>query len=270
MTFKAVFFKSGYCLAAISLALLFLGLTGCATKQDVMQVDENVRQLRNDQKLLKIKLDQIDSLMASGADEDVQMRADIRTSLDEMNRQLLQMGNQLNDMQQIVYSLTQRASMEPVTQQMPATESPADSAGPADTASVAAASSVDCRKLWDNAFKDMYRSQFDLAISGFMDYLKFCPNTDLADNSQYWIAESYYEMKQHEQAIDEYKKLLDNYPDSEKRASAYFKLGRTYEKLADSAKACEYFQILEDEYPGSVEYEQVKDKLEDCRKTEGN
>jgi tol-pal system protein YbgF len=260
--------KWGYCLLAISLAFLVLGLTGCATKQDVLRVDENVRQLRNDQKLLKVKLDQIDSLFAAGADQDIQMRADIRSSLDEMNQQLLQMSNQLNDMQQMVYSLSQRTSLGPVTQQLFTEETPPDSAEPADTLSQDAASSVDCRKLWDNAFKDMYRSQFDLAISGFMDYLKFCPDTDLADNSQYWIAESYYEMKQHEQAIDEYKKLLDQYPESEKRASAYFKLGRTYEKLADTARALEYFTILENEFPGSVEYEQVKDKLEAWQKAE--
>jgi len=245
-------------------------LSGCATKQDVMRVDETVRQMRNDQMLLKDKLDRVDSLFVDGKEQDNQMRADIRTSIDELNQQLAQMQNQLSDMQQLVYSYSQRPP-EAATITPPAiTEEPADSSASEDTTTTPGVSSVDCRNLWDNAFKDMYRAQYDLAIAGFMDYLKYCPNTDLADNSQYWIAESYYEMNQHEQAITEYKKLLDKYPDSEKRASAIFKLGRTYEKLADTAKALEYFLVLKNEFPGSVEYDQVKDKIAEWQKAGGN
>ncbi len=265
--------KQGYRLAAVSLTCLIIVFTGCATKQDILQVDESVRQVRNDQMVLKRQLDHIDSLFTMGADQDTRMRAEIRTSLDELNEQLSQMKNQLNDMQQVVYLLSQRVSGTPVAQQPQLTTEtpPADSsAETSDTTATEAKSSIDCRQLWDNAFKDMYRAQYDLAISGFMDYLKYCPGTDLADNSQYWIAESYYELKQHEKAIDEYKMLLDQYPESEKRASAYFKLGRTYEKLADTAKALEYFLILKNDFPGSVEYDQVKDKIDEWQKADGN
>ena len=252
-----------------SLFCLFLALNGCATKQDVLHVDETVRQMRNDQLLLRGQIARIDSLLTYGNEHDTRMRADLRSSLDELNQQLAQMKSQLNDMQQLVYSSAQRTPETGPAQQPLVIQKPADSATPGDTG-VQSVSSVDCRSLWDNAFKDMYRAQYDLAISGFMDYLKYCPGTDLADNSQYWIAESYYEMNQHEQAITEYRKLLDKYPDSEKRASAFFKLGRTYEKLADTAKALEYFLILKNEFPGSVEYDQVKDKITEWQKAGGN
>jgi tol-pal system protein YbgF len=258
-----------YRLAAVSLICLILAFTGCATKQDVMRVDESVQQLRNDQKLLKRQIEGIDSLFAEGAEQDNRMRADIRSSLDELNQQLAQMQSQLSDMQQLVYNLSQRTSESPASVQPAATIAPGDSTAE-DSTEVQSASSVDCRQLWDTAFKDMYRAQYDLAISGFMDYLKYCPGTDLADNSQYWIAESYYEMQQHEQAIEEYKKVLEKYPESEKRASAFFKLGRTYEKLADTTKALEYYLILKNDFPGSVEFDQVKDKIEAWQKTGEN
>lgn len=265
--------KQGYRLAAVSLICLSIAFTGCATKQDVLRVDETISQVRNDQMVLKRQLMHIDSLFASGAEEDNRMRAEIRASLDELNDQLGQMKNQLNDMQQVVYMMSQRASGTGTAQQQPLETPPpaaGDSAVKSDTTATDTRSSIDCRQLWDNAFKDMYRAQYDLAISGFMDYLKYCPSTDLADNSQYWIAESYYELKQHEQAIQEYKKLLDNYPESEKRASAYFKLGRTYEKLADTTKALEYFLILKNDFPGSVEFDQVKDKIDEWQKAKEN
>jgi tol-pal system protein YbgF len=238
-------------------------------KQDVLRVEEQVKQVRNDQKLLNARIARLDSLISGGTSDDDRLRAEIRTSTDDLNDQLNKLQNQINDLQQLVYVLTQRVpegtTMPAQPPVQPVDTTAADTAQAADTA---ATSSVDCRQVWDTAFKDMYRGQYDLAITGFSDYLKYCPNTDMADNSQYWIAEAYYEMDQHEQAIAEYTKLLEVYPDSEKKATAYFKLGRTYEKLGDTTKAIEYFTILQNEFPGSVEFEQVRDKLNQWQ--EGN
>jgi len=261
----------GYRFITVSLAGLILIIAGCATKQDVLRVDDGVRQLSNDQKILKRQLDKIDSLLTADSEQDNRMRVDVRTSLDELNNQLAQMKNQMNDMQQLVYRITQRVSDETPSVPVGVEETPGDTGQTSDSTATETTSSVDCRRLWDNAFKDMYRAQYDLAISGFMDYLKYCPSTDLADNSQFWIAESYYELNQHEQAVEEYRKLLDDYPESEKRASAFYKLGRTYEKLADTAKALEHFLILKNDFPGTVEYDQVKDKIEAWQsKADGN
>lgn len=255
-------------LTTCSLVVIALVSAGCATKQDVLQVGENVNQIRNDQRLLRARLDRIDSLLIGRTDLDSQIRAELRSSLDELNNQLSQLQFQLNDMQQVVYTLSQRVAEGDAGQQPVIGETPPDSTA-ADSPEAPATSSVDCRSLWDNAFKDMYRNQYDLAIAGFSDYLQFCPAGDLSDNSQYWIAEAYYEMKQHERAIEEYTKLLDGYPDSEKRAAAYFKIGRTYEKLGDTARALEYFLILKNDFPGSVEYDQIKDKIDQWQQDDG-
>lgn len=252
----------GYRFWPVSLGFVILMLAGCATKQDVLRVDERVGQIRNDQLLLRGQVHQIDSLTRDGAVQDNQLRAEIRASLDELNQQLSQMQNQINDMQQMVYTMSQRAPGQ--TAPTIPIVSPLDSAKAGD--STAATTSVDCRTLWDDAFKDMYRGQYELAIAGFSDYLKYCPNGDLTDNSQYWIAEAYYELEQHDKAIAEYTRLLDQYPQSEKRPAAYFKLGRTYEKMADTTKALDNFLILKKDFPESVEYQQVKEKVEAWQK----
>lgn len=254
-------------LPAAGMICLLLMVSGCATKQDVLGVDEKVSQIRNDQKLLNTRMARIDSLITNSTTDEDRLRAEIRSSTDALSDQLNQLQNQINDLLPLVHLLAQRVpegTSAPIRPPAP----PVDSSVPdtAQAADTTATSTVDCRQVWDTAFKDMYRGQYDLAITGFSDYLKYCPNTDMADNSQYWIAEAYYEMDQHEQAISEYTKLLDNYPESEKRATAYFKLGRTYEKLGDTAKAIEYFTILQNEFPGSVEFEQVKDKLDEWQK----
>ena len=257
--------RRGYRFAAISLVLGMLLVSGCATKQDVLQVDEKVNQVRNDQRLLKARVDHIDSLITANVGQSDQSRMEIKASLDDMATQLGQIQRQLDDLQQIVYTMSQRAGGGTMMQQQPATTT-----GPGDTTSVDTtgmqAPTVDCRRLWDDAFKDMRAGQYDLAISGFSDYLKYCPGGDLSDNSQYWIAEAYYEMHQYEQAIEEYNKLLQQYPQTEKKKTAYFKLGRSYEELGNKKKALEYYLVLKNEFPGSLEFEQVKDKIDAWQK----
>jgi len=260
--------SKGYRFAAISLICVAALLSGCATKQDVIRVDEKVNQIRNDQKLLNVRMARVDSLLTNGTGEDNRLRAEVTTSLSQLGDQIDRMMNQLNDLQQQVYRLSQEGmatgDTPPVVAVVPDTSATAQ----ADTSS-AGANSIsrdDCRRLWDNAFKDMTRGQYDLAIAGFTDYIDFCPNGDLLDNSQYWLAEAYYEMKQYERAIEEYKKLLSEYPDTEKKAAAYFKLGRSYEELGDKNKALEYYRILRDEFPGTVEFDQVKDKVAEWEK----
>jgi tol-pal system protein YbgF len=247
---------------AAFLPMLLMVAGGCATKQDVLRVDERVRMVRNDQKLLNAELKKIDSLITSGGEQDNSLRVDVRSSLDALNNQLVQLQNQISDLQQVVYRLSQRVAEAGTVQQPIAVIPPTDTTTEtSDSAETAGTSQVDCRRLWDNAFKDMRRGQHDLAIAGFSDYLKYCPKGDLSDNSQYWIAEAHYELNQFERAIEEFNKLLDEYPDSEKLATVYFKLGHSYEKLGDKDKALEYFLILKNNYPGSVEYEHVKDKI---------
>lgn len=262
--------KSGrqrYLIIWLSLPLLLMLLSGCATKQDVLRVEEQVKQIRNDQRLLKTKIDNVDSLITHGSESDTQLRVELRSSLDDLMARLDQLQSQINDLQQLVYRYSQSATpsqqpLEPVAK--------GDSASAADGTATTETPSVDCRRLWDNAFKDMRRGQYDLALAGFSDYLKYCPGGELSDNSQYWVAEAYYEMKQYDAAIEEYQKLLDNYPDSEKKSQAYFKLGRCYEEKGERQKALEYFLVLQNEYPGTVEYDQVKDKISDWQEESDN
>lgn len=256
--------KKGYrhqAMSLIFLILLLVGLSGCAMKQDILRVEEKVNQVKNDQMLLKAKIDRIDSLTVLGQEQNNNVRAEMRTTLTEVSTALDQIQSQMNDLQQVIFRLSQNASQTQAT--LPPIVITPDSVARATTpdSAVSGQPSIDCRQLWDNSFKDMRRGQHDLAIAGFSDYLKFCPEGHYADNSQYWIAEAYYEMKQFPRATKEYQKLLDNYPESGKRATAFFKLGRCSEESGDNKKALEYFLVLQNDYPGSVEHEQVRDKI---------
>ncbi|MCK5125075.1 MAG: tetratricopeptide repeat protein [candidate division Zixibacteria bacterium] len=262
----------GYRVCAISLLCLILALAGCATKQGVLRVEEKVNQVRIDQKLLKLQLDQVDSLISGGAEADNRLRADIRSSIDDLNNQLTQLQNQITDLNQMLNLVIQRVQagggqMQPQTVQI--SDSVQQMQNQEDS-TTAQAPSVDCHNLWDTAFKDIRRAQYDIALSGFSDYLKYCPEGPLADNSQYWIAECYYEMELHEQAIAEYKKLLEKYPTTEKKATAIFKIGRSFEKQDNKDEALKYYLILQNDHPETVQFNQVKDKIAEWQTAKKN
>jgi tol-pal system protein YbgF len=259
--------KQGYRVGTISLLLVALLFAGCARQQDLLRVEERVQQIQNDQRILRASIRHIDSLITQSSVEDNQMRAEMRSAISDLNIELQQLQNRLDDLQQIVYTASQRGTGQSLTITPPPSKD--TTAQQADTSGTEATSRVDCMQIWDTAFKDMFRGQYDLAISGFNDYLETCPEGELADNSQYWIAEAYYEMKQYERAIQEYDTLISKYPDTEKKVTSYYKLGRSYEELGDKKKALDYFLILQNEYPGSVEHEQVRDKIPALQKELG-
>jgi len=88
------------------------------------------------------------------------------------------------------------------------------------------------------------------AIQKFEALLAENSKNSLADNSQYWIGEAYYDQGQYQQAILSFEKVF-SYPNSNKDDSAQLKLGLCYVKLNDQSRAREEFQKLINNYPSS-------------------
>ena len=57
------------------------------------------------------------------------------------------------------------------------------------------------RRLYNNALRDYNAARYDLALSQFQDYLKYYPNTDLAGNAQFYIADMEYRSGNFEAAL---------------------------------------------------------------------
>src|SRR5262245_53333182 len=66
-------------------------------------------------------------------------------------------------------------------------------------------------ELYSAAFGDLNKANYDLARQGFEEYLKNYPDTELSDNAQYWIGESYYIQRKFNEAIQNFDKVLTNY-----------------------------------------------------------
>ena len=101
---------------------------------------------------------------------------------------------------------------------------------------------------------------FKSAIAGFMELVKADATNDLADNSQYWLAECYYSQKDFKRAIAEFEKVF-TYAGTDKDDDAQLKIGLSYQSIGNVDKSREEFQRFIDYFPGSEYYPKAKEAL---------
>ena len=108
------------------------------------------------------------------------------------------------------------------------------------TAARSAASSPKAEKLaYDTAFSALKELRYADAAEGFRAFIPRYPQSDYADNAQYWLGESYYVTKNYELALEAFNALLNDFPESQKRPDSLLKIGYTHYNLKqwDSARA---------------------------------
>lgn len=116
-------------------------------------------------------------------------------------------------------------------------------------------------QLYNSAYEDYMRGNYDLAIQGFSDYLRRYPETELADNALYWIGECHYSKKDYDRAIESFTQLLNSYKTSDKAAAALLKKGFAYLEKGDKSQAVINLQYVVFEYPASPEASLAKERL---------
>jgi tol-pal system protein YbgF len=109
---------------------------------------------------------------------------------------------------------------------------------PAVPVSSGSADSAD-KVSYQAAFELLKDGQYDRAITAFQKFLATYPDSQLADNGQYWLGEAYYVNRSFPEAQSAFQRVVDRYPQSRKLPDAMLKIGYCdYElKQWDSAKS---------------------------------
>ena len=81
------------------------------------------------------------------------------------------------------------------------------------------------RDNYQAAFELLKEQRYEPAAMAFQQFLVSYPDSQLADNAQYWLAESYYVTQQYDLALDEFEKVINNYATSRKVPDALLKVG---------------------------------------------
>ena len=123
--------------------------------------------------------------------------------------------------------------------------------------------SLSPQKVYNTAYSDYLKGNFDLATDGFKIYRDNFPDSPLADNALYWIGECFFSQRKFSEAIDEFNNLILDYPQGDKIAAAYLKKGLSLAELRRKDEALVVFKLLISKYPLEEEARIAQEKIKE-------
>jgi len=166
----------------------------------------------------------------------------LNDTLDELKVRLAKVSKQLEDMQAAQQTLAASQQAAQAQAQAQAQAPPPD-------------------VLYANALRDYNGGKNDLAAQEFADYIKFYPNTDLAGNSYFYLAELQFRAANYKQAVANYDQVLQNFPSGTKAASAQLKKGFALIELGQTDDGVQELRHLIQRYPKTNEALQARERL---------
>jgi TolA-binding protein len=116
-------------------------------------------------------------------------------------------------------------------------------------------------QLYSFAYNLYSQGKYEQAIVNFRRYLDGYGQTEAADNSLFWIAESFNALGKIGEALKEYERLLADYPRSDKVASAQFKKGVLLLQLERREEGVNALRVIIAQHPASPEATQATREL---------
>lgn len=114
---------------------------------------------------------------------------------------------------------------------------------------------------YNRAYKTFKDQNYKETIRLMAEFLKQNPTHEYADNATFWIGESYFQMKNFEQANMEFENVISKYPNGNKVPDALLRSGICMLRLSRSEKAKSSFDQLIKKYPESVAAKRAKTTL---------
>ncbi len=166
----------------------------------------------------------------------------LNDTMDELKVRLAKLSKQFEDMQAAQQSMAAQQAQAQQQAQAIAQAPPPD-------------------VLYQNALRDYNGGNNDVATQEFNDYIKFYPNTDLAGNAYFYLAEMQYKAGDYQKAITNYDLVLQNFPSGNKAASAQLKKGFALVELGKTDDGAQELKHVIQRYPKTSEAIQARDKL---------
>jgi tol-pal system protein YbgF len=109
--------------------------------------------------------------------------------------------------------------------------------------------------------RDYNANNNDLATQEFGDYIKYYPNTDLAGNAYFYLAEVAYRQGNYPVAVKNYDLVIQTFPDGNKAAAAELKKGFAQIELGQKEDGIAALRHVMARFPRSNEAIQARERL---------
>jgi tol-pal system protein YbgF len=158
----------------------------------------------------------------------------------------------------------------PITGPPPATGTP-----PATAGARPSTEGLQPQDIYQAAYIDFSKGSYALAMAGFREFLRRYPEHPLAGNAQYWLGEAQFSLARSyanageadrarealEQAVQEFRKVIANYPRGDKAPTALYKEALALIDLKQPAVAQQRLQYLVDNFPQAAEAPLAREQL---------
>jgi tol-pal system protein YbgF len=122
---------------------------------------------------------------------------------------------------------------------------------------------LSAREVYNMAYTDYRKGNYQLSIDGFQIYLEQFPESPLADNALYWIGECYFSQENYETAVDQFNQLILQFPEGDKMPAAYLKKGISLVNLDREEEALSVFRLLISKFPLEEETKIAQEKIKE-------
>jgi tol-pal system protein YbgF len=118
------------------------------------------------------------------------------------------------------------------------------------------------RDNYQAAFELLKDQRYEPAAMAFEQFLKTFPDSELADNAQYWLAESHYVTQAFDRALGEFEVVITRYPSSRKVPDALLKMGYCNYELEQWGAARDALKRVQGEFPETTAARLAGQRLE--------
>lgn len=261
-------------------------MTSDSLAQDVAQLQQDVSQLKLSVQRGRSDPDALARLERAsrdqGAESARQMTA-LSTRVDNLNAELSRLTARLDQVSRRLEgrrelpssSAPGRRAEPPIAAPAPPLVAPSSPKADASSPSPSPASGATQDERYQAAYLDFTKGHYALAIPALRDFVRRSPNSPLADSAQCAIGDSFLGLaresaasgqpdksrQEMEQAVQEFRRVLANYPRGAKAPTALYKEAVALTELQQTALAQARFKYLLEHFPQSEEAPLAKERL---------
>ncbi|NGX16646.1 tol-pal system protein YbgF [Wenzhouxiangella sp. XN24] len=238
-----------------------LGVAGCAVPPEedpvLIKLDEldsrvaSIERVVRNESLLRIANE-----LAVLRDEVRELRGQTEALQYEAESGVTRQRDQYLDLDQRLQSLERRTrsgdtapGLAPVGETVPSTGTLPSTAEPVQSS-------------YQASLELLRQGRYEQAEAGFRQFLIDSPDSELADNARYWLAETHYVNREFETALETFRLMLEQYPDSRKAPDALLKAGFCEYELERWADARATLTAVVERYPESTAARLATQRLE--------
>lgn len=250
------------------LILLALGLSGCATKRDLKDLQAEIRILASRQdsafaRLAAVTLEGQDSLSSDQSEAMVQLRGEVNMRFLGIEEQLITLQELTGQSQRNIVALRDQFETRRDRLVAPPPVARDSAAGEVVGEEIAAPRAGGAAEIYSAAVTQFNRGSSSTARMAFTRFLTAYPNHPLASEAKFYLADILVQENRLDEAIEAFLEITELFPTAARAPFALYRIGVLYIELEDLDQARSYLQRVVNTYPDSGAALVARERLEE-------